>query len=916
MRRVTWQDSVDPQGSEATTAQKSEPSHVPANPPSPSRSSRSVGTPSIFSFLRLASSTRTTSHLCPPTPKTSSIQVWREGKHQRSLSSDSADKANREGRRAHTIAIDSPSQFTFDHGGRETVTPRQERTLSEDASPAHFRSSAPLSLPPETASGYKHCYSSTPYSTLKSTRSAQGEAPTSPLFQQTSSSSKSIYTLPLSLAHPNQGADMTSSNSKPPLSPINLPQTLSPRFQNRTDLQESSKLAISETDHANNNHCIYSSQGGQNGKMTLVGKRVGFSSMSLPLQAEKALGSHSACVSVVETLVYNISKTDSTTTPLNIRPITQRAANAQVSVETKFSRQPQTTQSREVTGNSLCQLNQSPNGNSSKESAEADNGCSNRGMKETIEGKSTFFSVESKHEIPLFQSPRKGLFALKKSASTPNSSLSANKEITSPERARPETERASKSSNKMDQVLSRLRQTFSSRRSDDDLSFPWRWKRPSQAPSVSGSSDISDVSDITVESNKTVEEDRDGERGELGRDNNTGLDERDRWTENRYTLMPSSALGNKVVGDQFSIWSDKTTIERADYKPTNQSPSHSDPNPAGQQSLSPNTSVTLPMQCRKSTSSLRSPFSPFSSSLSPLSPVPPADVTDDVFYSPKLQRRGDSSSPCELGEGMSLVSSRRSRASTGPSCGDQCQDNERMPSYSSCADIKYGIEAGRSFSVSSVLSSRPSGPGRISTGSRIMSASDLSDPAMMTGGHLSSSNGRGLDQWSVISDQASKYDNRTTGNYRMASVPSDPSKMRSRSLPRSLTRCLANWSSEVSAPLPVTPATMNPGRLWSPNLDTCRIQWDTEGPPTPPPSPPWSPASRRISKPPSLSSPTSPSSPGVPQDSQSPRGHLPSRGYVSSLSAFEESSDSSSDTTTDDEYYLETDEGDDKETEL
>ncbi|KAM4606539.1 uncharacterized protein ACJ7VT_016716 [Polymixia lowei] len=272
-------------------------------------------------------------------------------------------------------------------------------------------------------------------------------------------------------------------------------------------------------------------------------------------------------------------------------------------------------------------------------------------------------------------------------------------------------------------------------------------------------------------------------------------------------------------------------------------------------------------RCRNSTASPRSPFS-----LSPLSPFTPTDGTDDsVFYSPKLQRKRESTSLCEPEVWGRALSPERSQASTGPLSGGLCQEKECL-AYSSCADLKYGIEARRSISVSSVLSSRPSGPGRISTGSRVMSVSDLTDPALTSEGPSFRGNGRGLDQ------------------------------------------C---WSSEFTEPLSLTTTTTKPGHLWSPtNLDTPHVAWDTEGPPTPPPSPPRSPPSRRMSKPPSLSSPASPSSPGVPQDSQSPRGHLPSRGYVSSLTAFEESSDSSSDTTTDDEYYLETGEDEEKESEL
>ncbi|KAI9542808.1 hypothetical protein NQZ68_016111 [Dissostichus eleginoides] len=328
---------------------------------------------------------------------------------------------------------------------------------------------------------------------------------------------------------------------------------------------------------------------------------------------------------------------------------------------------------------------------------------------------------------------------------------------------------------------------------------------------------------------------------------------------------------------------------------------------------SPNASTDYPTQLGRSASSPRSPFSPFSS-LSPVSPFASQDVSDDnVFYSPKLQRRRDTPSPCEQGEGISLGGSRRSRASIGPPSAGPGQDEEG--SASSYADLKYGIEPGRSFSVSSVLSSRPSGPGRISTGSRFMSVGDLSESALTCEG-----NGKDLDQWSVHPDWSTEKDCQPSRDCRMSYLASDPGKMRSRSLPRSLTRRLANWSSEVPVSPSVTTTTSKQARLWSPNMNTCHVAWTTEGPPTPPPTPPLSPVSRRISQPPSLSSPTYPGSSGASMqvDSQSSKGLRPSRGYETSLSTFEESTDSSSDTTTDDEYYLETgeDEEKEKETEL
>ncbi|KAG7524103.1 hypothetical protein JOB18_007244 [Solea senegalensis] len=529
----------------------------------------------------------------------------------------------------------------------------------------------------------------------------------------------------------------------------------------------------------------------------------------------------------------------------------------------------------------------------------------------------TVFIVESNNE----QSPKRSRFALKKSVSTPSFSLS-----------RSDSERSNKTNNKMDQVLNKLRQTFSTRRSEDDPSFPWKWKRALQTPSVSGLSDISSVSDATVDHTKTLEE-----GGSMLKDSVKGTEDTNRWTQNRYTIIPPPA----VTGDGFSAWSEKSPPEtgqdeksacegqalqsatqvhltahsptihqldffkdnKTDYKPTSQSPTCRDPSP----NLNPNQSDGYATQFRKSTSSPRSPFSPFSSltpvSLTPVSPFSSPDATDDsVFYSPKLQRRRESPS-CDAGEGISLGSS-RSRASTGPPSPDIGQDREHLAS--SYADLKYGIVPGRSFSVSSVLSSRPSGPGRISTGSRFMSVGDLSRPSSTCSG-----NGKDLDRWSFPAGLP-------PSEYGVSYYSGDPGKMRSRSLPRSFTSCLTNWSSGVNNSPPRVATASKPAHLWGANVNICDFEWDVEGPPTPPPTPPLSPVSRRISTPPSISSPTFPSPPGAPQsvESQSSRGRLPSRGYVSSLSTFEESSDSSSDTTTDDEYYLETGDGEEKETEL
>ncbi|XP_076017197.1 uncharacterized protein LOC143009076 isoform X2 [Genypterus blacodes] len=897
-RRVTWKDSTDHQQSETTTVEKALPSQVPANP---SSSKPTKNATSIFSFLRSGSPTADT----PSTPKTSNIQVWR-GEKPQSLSSDFTDQVSREGRRVQRLS-DSSLQTIFDQRGRDSTPIRQEQTLSVDQTD-YCRTCAPQSLPPDFSTGYKLRYSSPPYSTLMSTRLTQGENKNAPpraaLFQETSSPSQSKFTSHLSMQTDPVGG-LTSPNAKLPHSPVGSLQPLAQHFQNKAGLPESSKCGASETDRANNNHCS-----GQDKQMILIDNRVHVSSEPLPAQGNKVANSLSTCVT--QTLVYRISKAGSTAAQNNTtpKPLSQHTTKKQVPVESH------TSQTTEDVDNARNPPNQNPGGSGATEGQTADDQCTTKRMKD-------------------IKSPKKSRFALKRSGSATNSSSSANKEI-SLDKAKAETERLVKSSKKMDLVLNKIRQTFSSKRSDDDPSYPWKSKRAPQTPSVSGSSDISDASDVTVESNRTLQEE---ETGMLRHQYQREAESTDRWEQNRYTLVPPPAVGIRTGRQRSSSWLDESTNEsKQDKAPVfdvlqgqeqmhqskNQAMCQSQ-NPAAQQldfnkenrpnkqflscresspCTSPNNAATFPTQLKKPTSSPRSPFSPFST-LSPVTSAPPADVSDDsVFYSPKLQRRRESSSSCEPRDRISLVDQRRSRTSTGPPGGGPGQDKEQLDSLSSYADLKYGIEPGRSVSVSSVLSSRPSGPGRISTGTRFMSVGDLSKSGLSCGSY-----DRDLDQWSITNDWTTKCNYQPTNDHRMSTVHS---KARSRSLPRSLTKCFSNWSADVDAP---PPDTVTDGGRGS-DMDISHFVWDIKAPPTPPPTPPLSPVSRRMSRPPSLSSPTSPSPSGSPQDTQSARGILPSRGYVASLSTFQEFSDSGSDSTTDDEYYLELDEGEGKETEL
>lgn len=891
VRRVTWDDSVDIQSpSEPITAEK--PDSVNPVSPSPLSASscpRNVRAPSIFNFLRSSSETTNTAPLCPAAPKTTSIQV-EKGCKFRSMSSDCADSISKEEGWKR-----EPGERMISDPIRQDLTANQrERKPCFESDSVQCHSSTSLSLPPDFSSGYRLRYSSPPYSTLMSSRSTQEEPKTktirSSLFKQTS---QSTYPSELSL-RPNP--------SPPSEFPLSTPQTLSLPPQNQTPpSHQTSKFLVSETDSPKNHSTVIASVH-QSGQVLLVNNRVDVSSACS--QGGKVDNS-STCVT--ETLVYSIKTKANTAIPVPKDTTPKPEKHTANTEENRLGQQSHTSEIKEVSDEPRSYSNQSSSSAGSQ--SHGDESC-NKVMKDSLLSRSRFFSVEGNNE----QSPKRSRFALKKSVSTPNSSLS-----------RSDSEKSSKGNKKMDQVLNKLRQTFSPRRSDDDLLFPWKSRRSSQTPSVSGSSDVSTVSDVPSDSTKMLEEQT--QKGKLLVKDKVKVGE----DQNKYIIVPPPG------GDKFSVWTEKTTPDtdqdaknncpghksesggpvhatessptlyqcdlykdnKTDNKSSNQYPTSRDPSP----SRIPNPSGGYPTQLRKSTSSPKSPFSPFSS-LAPISPFPSPEVTDDnVFYSPKLQRRRDSSSPCEPGEGLSLGTC-RSRASTAPPTGGMGQDMEHSPT--SYADLKYGIVPGRSFSVSSVLSSRPSGPGRISTGARVMSVGDLPKSSLTRACYS--------EDW----DETDWFTGNNGQPSNESGFPCSSGKIRSRSLPRSLTKCLANWNSDVFDPhLAPTPASKSDAHCSS-NVNICHFDWDAEGPPTPPPTPPLSPVSRRMSTAPSKSSPTFPSPPGAPQslESQPSRGHLPSRGYVSSLSTFEESSDSCSDTTTDDEYYLEAGDGDDKETEL
>lgn len=871
VRRVTWEDSVDLQQSQKLRAEKPEQSNLRVDSP-PCGPSVSIKAPAFFSLLRPSNHT---SPICSQRPKISSILVGKAGKH-RSLSSDSADLVSR----LKETFEQTPDDCVVSNQGRQNLTSRHERTLSLESGTVQHRSSGSLSLPPELSSSYKLRYSSPPYTALMSNRTAQKEA-------QPGIPRSTLHQPP---PQPNH-RHLSSPVMKTVQSPVCPLQALALPFQTKSNVVDIRGVSLKEKD--NNNHNRNKYQDHQNGQISAVSNRV-----------ECLNGSPSAFIT--ETVVYSIEpKANTTSGP----KITLKPASPPLSAETKLSPRPVLGQSNRASE----LLDQGSSGIRLTEPLTPEDENSKRGSREGISGKSRYFSMENSHE----KIQKRGRFAQKRSTSTPNSNLS-----------RSDSDTSNKTSTKMDLMVNRLKKTFSTRRSEDDHSFPWKWRRTSQTPSVNGSDDVSGVSVNSTDSPKGITMQEEEKAVSTKEKESEPLN---RCTPNRCTVTPPLTPENTKAGDGFGVWSSKPSPNSdskgnacigticanqphsptthqfdfgVDYKPSNQFLSCGDPSPGRR----PVSFTAFPTQAGKSTPSPRSPFSPFSS-LSPVSSIPSSDMTDDVFYSPKLSRRRQSASPCEPGEGFSLTGPRRSRASTGPPSLSLSMENEYFAS--SCADLKYGIEPGRSYSVSSVLSSRPSGPGRISMGSRVMSVGNLCESTLTFAGNY-----QDLDvecdgpHWPIESNCGMRK------GFQMYCTK-DSTKMRSRSLPRSLSKCLSSWKSGVSPPSLGDTLTAHPAHLVNPNMSGSHFTWDTEGPPTPPPTPPLSPLPRRMSKPPSPSSPKFPSSPGPPQQLDSlSRGNLPSRGHKSNLGTFDESSDNSSETTTDDEYYLETGEEEEKETEL
>ncbi|XP_043082564.1 uncharacterized protein zmp:0000000991 [Puntigrus tetrazona] len=228
--------------------------------------------------------------------------------------------------------------------------------------------------------------------------------------------------------------------------------------------------------------------------------------------------------------------------------------------------------------------------------------------------------------------------------------------------------------------------------------------------------------------------------------------------------------------------------------------------PHRQKAQNMNRSATLP-HYRKSSVGPPSPFSLFDFDSEDIQ-------NDNVFYSPLSKK---TNSLCESDD-FSPQSATKSPVQ---------QNLVRSHLSSSCADLKYGLHSGRSFSVSSVVSSRPSGPGRISTSS--------------------------------ISDLSSLDDFVPKGNYTIVDSPMSSSQS------------------------PIYDAKSITGKQSQSEHTDLDLEHD-DADPTPPPSPTTSSSPRRISQAPSVSSPI-----WTPENMSPPRGILLSRSHTTSMTVFEES---------------------------
>ncbi|XP_056104949.1 uncharacterized protein zmp:0000000991 [Rhinichthys klamathensis goyatoka] len=448
-------------------------------------------------------------------------------------------------------------------------------------------------------------------------------------------------------------------------------------------------------------------------------------------------------------------------------------------------------------------------------------------------------AVHMHERLQEMQSPnsKKGLFAsrVKKDNALSSASL-PDKEVVSPQYLK--TKRHSpvfRTSSRVDQILNRLKLTFGVKRSDGALDTITKKNKPPTQQHLDPE---------TFEKSKTEEKTCSGSQRGLSNsslttnkdslgslspltlnkyENTLNMDWQNRSTTEQsssgYTWeAPDSSLStDQAYFATFGSLSPLTLKKSSENKlNVNQQKRHNDENGncSNSRSFSPNRlkaqgmtrSATLP-HYRTSSISPQSPFYLFDFDSEDIQ-------NDNVFYSPVSKK---TNSLCESDDFSPLSSAKSSEQ----------KNLVRSRLSLSCADLKYGLHNGRSFSVSNVVSSRPSGPGRISTSS-VSDLSSLDDFVPK-------------ENYSIVDSPVSSY----SPSYE----------------PRSVS-----------------------GKQSQPGYTDDHLDHD-DADPTPPPSPTSSSSPRRISQAPAMSSIMR----TTPESLSPSRSILPSRSYTTSLPVFEES---------------------------
>ncbi|XP_066555283.1 exophilin-5 [Amia ocellicauda] len=412
-----------------------------------------------------------------------------------------------------------------------------------------------------------------------------------------------------------------------------------------------------------------------------------------------------------------------------------------------------------------------------------------------------------------------------------------------------------KKGSKVEQVVHRTKLTFSAKWVEDEILTT----RKKSKKMDEGSQTSSTQSSETHENVETIEE---VIRVVLKPSNNEN-----KLANNNYRLQYSDiqwlcppGKNSEPEDMQFKTYENVSGSEKLKNVNRSQSSPAEDYKPIQNQAYSYGT---IP-GCKKSSSGAR--FSKYRLNYDPED----LENNNEVFYS----NRKSSGQP-----------SRKKTVSfsedTERAAGETLTNAKSMNAVAECySSADYGLKHGRSYSVNSFQSSRPSGFDRISTGPKITSADKHSTLTRTRSEVLTCE----PDQSLAESDKTGKGKTllKTSNGYKVK--PPDTSIYNAEQQ--------ALYLDQIKKSLTV-------GRLWKPGcLENLHSYKDEESPSS------QSPTSRLLS--------TSSTSSFTSMESLSPLGPLASRGYRGSQSTFEESD---SDTTTDDEYYPNID-GPAKESEL